>query len=94
MMLGDMLAAARRSTGDVERRLQGADPALAARAMTAAEAEGQGLADFVRAAVAEFGRFATEEDWATLVSRLRDNTDPGTTCLVAMTEWRLAGEFP
>ena len=90
MMLGDMLAAARRSAPEADRWLGRADPALAARLASAAAAESVSTAGFVRIAVADFGRFATEEDWATLVSRLRDDAEPGTTCLVAMLRWRLA----
>ena len=39
--------------------------------------------------MADFNRFAPEEDWATLTSSLRDTDDPGTTCLLAMVHWRL-----
>ena len=90
MMLGDILAAARRSAASLERWLGSADPALAARVTEAAAANGETRAAFVRIAAAEFARFATEEDWATLMSRLRDDAEPGTTCLTAMLEWRLA----
>jgi hypothetical protein len=90
MMLGDILAAARGSTGAVERWLADADPALAARLSAAAAAQGDSPARFLRMAIADFNRFASEEDWATLVSRLRDDSDPGTICLVSMLEWRLA----
>jgi hypothetical protein len=90
MMLGDMLAAARRSAPGVDRWLDRADPALAASLAATAAAEGVSAAGFVRMAVADFGRYATEEDWATLVSRLRDDAAPGETCLVAMLRWRLA----
>jgi hypothetical protein len=40
-------------------------------------------------AIADFNRFASEEDWATLTSSLKTTDDPGTTCLVAMVHWRL-----
>lgn len=90
MMLGDLLAAARRSAPGIGRWLEAAHPALAARLAAAAEAEGVTPAGFVRIAVADFGRFATEDDWTTLISRLRDDADPGATCLLAMLDWRLA----
>jgi hypothetical protein len=90
VMLGDILAAARRSAPEFERWLAAADPALADRLGTAAAAVGETPAGYVRIAVAEFGRFASEEDWAALASRLRDSAAPGTACLVAMSEWRLA----
>jgi hypothetical protein len=89
-MLGDILAAARRSAPEVERWLAEADPDLAARLRAAAMREGETPAAWLRIAVADFGRFADEEDWATLTSRLRDAAAPGTACLVAMLEWRLA----
>jgi hypothetical protein len=90
MMLGDILAAVRRSEGGIERWLGEAEPDLAARLDEAAAAEGETARSFVRIAVADFSRFAGEDDWATLVSRLRDDADPGTTCLALMLEWRLA----
>ena len=90
MMIGDILAAARRSASEVERWLGAADPELAAELVAAAAAEGETLAGFVRIAVADFDRYAPEEDWATLTSRLRDSAEPGTVCLISMLEWRLA----
>jgi len=66
------------------------DPALAARLAATAAVNGETPAAFVMIAVADFARFASEEDWATLVSRLHDDAEPGTTCLTAMLEWRLA----
>jgi hypothetical protein len=89
-MLGDLLAAARRSAAALEGWLREKDPALAARLQAAAAAEGETPAAYLRIAVADFGRFASEEDWATLVSRLRDSPDPGSAYLVAILEWRLA----
>jgi hypothetical protein len=89
-MLGDILAAARRSAPEVERWLAEAGPDLAARLRAAAAAEGETPAAWLRIAAADFDRFASEEDWATLTSRLRDAAAPGTACLVAMLEWRLA----
>ena len=89
-MLGDILAAARRSAPEVERWLARADPGRAARLAAAAARAGEGPAEYLRVAVADFERFAGEEDWATLTSHLRDSPEPGTTCLLAMLDWRLA----
>ena len=89
-MLGDILSSARRSAADVEQWLKVSDHHLYARVTDAAAVEGANVSAFVRMAVADFGRFATEEDWATLVGRLRDSGAPGTTCLMAMLKWRLA----
>lgn len=93
MMLGDLLASARRSAAGVEHWLGAADPALAARLAAAALREGVSPAEYVRIAVADFTRFASEDDWATLVSRMRDDAEPGTACLLAMLEWRLAASL-
>ncbi|MGZ9111479.1 MAG: hypothetical protein ACXW3X_10445 [Rhodoplanes sp.] len=88
-MLGDLLAAARDSAGTFQAWLAASDPELAARVTEAAVREGDSPAAFVRAAVFDFNRFASEEEWATLTSRLRDGSDdPGIVCLVAMVEWR------
>lgn len=90
MMLGDLLAAARGSAGAFHAWLAASDPGLAARVERAAVLEDDSPAGFARAAVSDFGRFASEEDWATLVSHLREaGADPGSTCLVGMVEWRL-----
>lgn len=88
-MLGDMLAAARDSSGRFHRWLCASEPELAGRVERTAAAAGLTPTAFVRTAVADFARLADEEDWATLVSSLRDSEDPGTVCLLAMVHWRL-----
>ena len=88
-MLGDMLAAARDSSGGFHRWLIASDPELAAEVEQAAASAGMTATAYVRAAVADFARLAAEEDWATLVSSLRDSADPGSICLLAMVHWRL-----
>ena len=95
-MLGDVLAEARRSSGAFTRWLAAADAGMARRVEAAAAREARGATAYVRGAVAEFGLLASEEDWATLISRLKSAEDPGTACLVRMVEWRLAadGEGP
>jgi hypothetical protein len=87
--MGDIMAAARRSAAGVEGWLRKTDRGLATRLAGAAAAEGESVAAFVRIAVADFSRHASEDDWATLLSRLRDDPEPGTTCLVTMLRWRL-----
>lgn len=89
-MLGDMLAAARDASGGFARWLETVDPDLARDISAAASQDGIASTGFVRCAVADFSRFASEEDWATLVSRIRDSEDPGTACLIVMVRWRLA----
>jgi hypothetical protein len=88
-MLGDILAAARGSALRFHAWLEASDPDIAAAVKQAAEASSSTVTSWVRGAVADFSRFASEEDWATLVSGLRDSADPGTDCLVAMVHWRL-----
>jgi hypothetical protein len=85
MMLGDVMAAAQRSETGLDRWLQPADPAL----WQALTDEGEDPSAFARAAIAEFSERAGEEDWAMLVSRMRDADDPGRALLVTMMRWRL-----
>ncbi|MFP3943394.1 MAG: hypothetical protein ACLFWF_05860 [Alphaproteobacteria bacterium] len=87
-MLGDILAAARRSSAGFMRWLD-SDPPLAAQVTDAAAAAGESPAVFIRTAPADFATYATEEDWATLLSRLKDSADPGTDCLLVMVRWRV-----
>lgn len=91
-MLGDVLAVARRSSGDFMRWLEATDRDLAGRIAAAADVAGESLTGYVRVGVADFGRYASEDEWASLTSRLRDTDDPGTVCLLTMVEWRLAAK--
>ena len=88
-LLGDLLANARKDAGNFHAWLIGADPDLARSVSAAAAAEGLTPSSYVRAAIADFSRFASEEDWATLSSNLKRTDDPGTACLAAMVDWRL-----
>jgi len=90
MTVGDILADARRSAGKLECWFDRIDPELGQRAAGAAADSGQGIAGYARMAAADFARLASEEDWATLMSALRDSPDPGSTCLAAMIRWRLS----
>ena len=87
--LGDILGEARRSASGFESWLLRTDPALARRVCESSSRTGLSFTGYVRAALADFARFASEEDWATLMSSLRDSDDPGTLCLLAMVDWRL-----
>ena len=91
-MLGDVLAAARRSSAGFMHWLDAADPALTARVAEVAMRWGVSATGFLRIAMADFSRFASEEDWATLTSHLKNTDDPGTACLLGMTHWRLTVE--
>lgn|SRR5690606_11559859 len=89
MMLGDILAAARSSSAQFHGWLAATDPDLAELVAESAAADGMGPGSYVRAAVADFAAAASEEDWATLTSSMRNTDDPGTACLLAMVHWRL-----
>ena len=91
-MLGDLLAMARSASGSFEAWLERSDPELAAEVSRAAELQQMSVTGFVRGAVSDFNRFAAEEDWASLVSSLRNTDDPGTACLLAMVHWRLTAQ--
>jgi hypothetical protein len=69
-----------------------ADPGLAAAVEAAASVEAMTPTSYVRAAISDFARFASEEDWATLTSTIKRSEDPGTACLVAMVNWRLTAK--
>src|SRR3546814_18737999 len=90
MMLGDMLAAARKSAGRFQAWLEGSNPALAAQVVERAAIQGLSPAAYVRVAVADFASLASEEDWATLLSRLPDSGHRGTVCPLALGHWRLS----
>lgn len=90
VMLGDLLAAARRSAGSIRDWLAEADEALAAELTAAAEGERMPVGTYARLAVADFARRADEEQWATLASRVRGAADPGRECLRTMLRWRIA----
>ncbi|MEF2070617.1 hypothetical protein [Consotaella aegiceratis] len=92
MMLGDILAEARRSSGTVVRWIADNDPDRAASIETAAARLGETVPSFVRGAVADFSQFGSEDDWADLTSRLRATDDPGRVCLFTMLDWRLVRE--
>lgn len=93
-MLGDLIAQARKSSPEFQSWLKARDPEMSLAVAQLAAQTGDTPTGFVRAAIADFARFASEEDWATLVSRLRSSEDPGTICLLAMVEWRLAAARP
>jgi hypothetical protein len=87
MMLGDMLAAANAAMPHLDRWLA-TDAELQRRLQAVAAAEERSAGSCVRAAVAAFAREASDEDWATLASRLRGSEDPGGTCLhVMLARW-------
>lgn len=87
--LGDILGSARRSAWGFHAWMEAGDPDLAEEVKMAAARSQTSVAGFVRMAMADFSRFANEEDWAQLTRIVRDDPDPGTACLSAMVHWRL-----
>ncbi|KEO61588.1 hypothetical protein [Thioclava indica] len=90
MTLGEVLTAARNSGNGIQDWLAPAEPEIWAALGEAAEAEGLDHATYARLAVADFSNRAPEEDWATMMSRIRDAQDPGQACLLSMITWRMA----
>ncbi len=86
---GDLLGLARKSSLRFTEWLEVAEPSLADKVAHAANASNLTPAGYVRVAVADFSRFADEEEWATLSSTLKDSEDPGLACLLSMIHWRL-----
>lgn len=78
MFLGQILAEARNAASALPPELR-----------DEIERRGESPALFARIAVSDFERLASEEDWTTLVSAIRNSDDPGATCLDAMVRWRL-----
>ena len=91
-VLGDLLASARDRSGTFQQWLESAEPELASAVEDAAATEAMTPTSYVRAAIADFSRFASEEDWVTLTSTLKRSGDPGTACLLAMVDWRLTAK--
>lgn len=88
-MLGDILAAARGASAGFEGWLAASDPDFAGEIAEAAAQAGLSVPALARIVVHDFATHASEEDWATLMSSLRDSEDPGTICLLGMLHWRL-----
>lgn len=78
MMLGDILAQAR-TAALLDDALRGE-----------IEAAGEAPEGYPARALSDFERFASEEDWATLISHIRRAEDPAAACVEAMVRWRLS----
>lgn len=89
-MLGDILAEARGASARFEAWLAASDPVFAGEIAEAAARAGMSVPALARIVVHDFAAHASEEDWATLMSSLRDSEDPGTICLLGMIHWRLS----
>ena len=89
MMLGDVLTAARHSGAGIETWLKPADAALWNALSAEAERQARAPADIARTAMALFSDQAGEEDWVTLISKIRNDADPGRVMLTTMIRWHL-----
>lgn len=89
LMLGDIISLGRQSSAQLSAWLRAADPDAAARLDEAAACRQESPAQFLRIAVSDFISEADEEAWASLVSAVRDATDPGAACAVRMIAFRL-----
>lgn len=89
MMLGDILAAARRSGASIETWLKPADPDLWDALSAQARQQGRPVVEIARTAMDAFSNRADEEDWAMLISKMRDDVDPGRILLLTMIRWQL-----
>jgi peptidyl-prolyl cis-trans isomerase C len=74
----------------LERWLVEADPALLERALTAAAAEGLGLADFARIECARFVDEADDQAWTQLISAAQGAEDPALAGLAAILKSKVA----
>jgi hypothetical protein len=83
MMLGQTLNELARTSDESAALALLPDLVMLARVRSAAAAAGLSLNQYVLAACRAFLDRAEEEEWATLMSRLRDGAEPGVT-LVAM----------
>lgn len=90
MMLGDYLALAKNAGADIQGWLAGAGPVQARALEKLAASENISPARAARIAVADFSRYASDEDWATLISHVRNAADPALACLGAIVDWRLS----
>ena len=88
--LGDIIGIARRAAPAYEAWLRAADPALAQEVASTARRWDTTPSGLTRIAIANFSRYATEEDWAALARIVRDEPDAGTACLGALLTWQFA----
>lgn len=89
MMMGDLLAGAANASVDMEAFVARCDPDLCTAVQKAMAGSGLSFAAIGRAAVADFSRFASGEDWSALLRSVRDTDDPAAACLTGMVRWHL-----
>jgi hypothetical protein len=89
MMLGATLKELARTSDESVALELLPDLVLLGRARAAAEAAGLSLNHYVLGACRAFLERAGEEEWATLMSRLRDGAEPGVTLVAIAVQRRL-----
>ncbi|MGH6900741.1 MAG: hypothetical protein ACREJ5_30010 [Geminicoccaceae bacterium] len=89
MMLGQTLKELARTSDESVALALLPDLVLLARARAAAAAAGLSLNQYVLGACRAFLDRAGEEEWATLMSRLRDGAEPGITLVAIAVRQRL-----
>lgn len=89
MMLGQTLKELARTSDESVALELLPDLVLLGRARSAAAAEGLSLNQYVLGACRAFLDHAGEEDWAMLMSRLRDGAEPGVTLVAIAVQRRL-----
>lgn len=89
LMLGDLLALKERSSADLSAWLSAYDPAAARQLASEATRRAESEAQFLRIAVSDFMAEADEEAWASLISAVRDASDPGAACAARVIAFRL-----
>jgi hypothetical protein len=89
MMLGQTLKELARTADESVVLELMPDLVLLARAQAAAAATGMSLSQYVLGACRVFLDRADEEEWATLMSRMRDGAEPGVTLVAIAVQRRL-----
>ncbi len=92
MLLGDLLARFADESVAAEAVLSLGDPALLASVRERAEARGLEVGAFAAGAVRQYAREASDEEWATLLSAMNRDPDPGIVCFKRALAHALSGE--
>ncbi|WP_395648002.1 hypothetical protein [Terricaulis sp.] len=87
--MGDLLAFGRQSSATLGAWLERQDAEFIGQLRREAGLRGESIAEFLRVATADFLAEADAEDWASLVSALRETDDPGAVCVARVTAFRL-----
>ena len=94
VQLGELLALGSTSSAALKGWLIGEHETLAHRLQREADVRGESMAQFVRIAVSDFMAEADDENWTSLISTVRDASDPGAACLAMVTDFRVRLEAP